>query len=278
MILDYKLNKNMYQDLSENNKKQLFGVIVTVLVFLAIFLLAETLGAFKQYMYIGRATPTVNVITITGHGEVTAIPDTGSFNFSVIEMGKTVTLAEDTASKKVNAIIDAIKAMGIDDKDIKTTSYNSYPKYEYQNVVCGIGAVCSQSKQVLTGYEVSQVVSVKIHKTIDAGAVLTKVGTLGAQNISELDFVIDDMTAVNALARDKAIADAKTKAEALGKSLGIHLSKIINFSESGEETPPIYYGKTMNAESVGLSVPTTPQIPTGENTIVSNVTITYEID
>jgi uncharacterized protein len=266
----------MYQSLSENNKKQFFTAILVVLVLLSLFLLAETLGAFKEYSYIGRGTYATNVITVTGRGEATAIPDTGSFSFSVTEIGKTVATAQESASKKINAILDAVKAMGVEDKDIKTTSYNSYPRYEYNNIVC-VRAPCPSS-QVLVGYEVSQTVSIKVRKTADAGAVLTKVGTLGAENISGLSFVVDDTDSVNAQARDKAIADAKLKAKALGKSLGIHLSKIVNFYESGDQTQPVYYGKTMSAEAVNMGSPTIPQIPTGENMVVSNVTITYEVD
>ena len=267
----------MYQSLPDNNKRQFFLAVLSVLVFLSLFLLAKTAGAFKEYSYIGRGTYATNVITVTGRGEVTAIPDTATFSFSVTENGKTVAVAQDSASKKINNIIDALKKTGVEDKDIKTTGYNSYPKYEYRNVMCTDG-YCPSSKQILTGYEVSQTISVKVRKTADAGAVLTLVGTLGAKNISGLDFVVDDADAVQSQARDKAIADAKAKAEVLGKALGIHLSKIVNFYESGDQ-PPVYYGKVMMSEGLaGGGAPTIPEVPKGENTVVSNVTITYEVD
>jgi uncharacterized protein len=196
----------------------------------------------------------------------------------VTEEGKTVKEAQDKATTKTNAILDAVKGMDVKDKDIKTIGYNSYPKYEYSNNICTNG-YCPPSKQVLTGYEVSQSIEVKVRKTDTAGDILTKVGGLGAENISSLNFVTDDLEAVKAQARDKAVADAKAKAKVLAKSLGVSLDKIVSFSEDGVSQPPIMYSMgsgLMKAEAVDMARPV-PELPTGENKIVSNVTITYEI-
>ena len=184
----------MLESLDNNQKNKLSKSLFAVLILLAIFLGAEALNAIKEYSYIGRGTVAANIITVNGTGEVFAVPDVATFSFSVIEEGKTVSEAQDKASKKINSILDSVKGMGISDKDVKTTGYNAYPKYEYSNNVCANG-YCPPSKQILTGYEVSQTIAVKVRKTSDAGAVLTKVGTLGATNISGLDFVIDDMDA-----------------------------------------------------------------------------------
>ena len=275
----------MIDQMDGTKKEKLFKTLLAVFVLLGAFLLVETLSAIKEYSYIGRDGFSQNTITISGTGEVFAVPDTGLFSFSVIEEGKTVKDAQDRASKKLNAIIDSVKKMGIAEKDIKTTGYNSYPKYEYSNSICpavssGMDVrpyYCPPGKQVLTGYEVSQTISIKVRKTADSGTILTTVGSLGASNISGLDFMIDNMDGVNAEARYKAILDAKEKARILSKSLGVKLVKIVNFSESGSY-PPIYYG-AMEAKGMGGgSMFVAPQLPTGENKIISNVSITYEIN
>ena len=85
----------MYQYLSDIQKKRLFNVIMAVFVLLAIFLGVKALNALKENSYIGRGTYAANVIAITGTGEVFAVPDTGSFSFSVVEEGKTVGEAQD---------------------------------------------------------------------------------------------------------------------------------------------------------------------------------------
>ena len=270
----------MFNQLNDIQKNKIFNSILTLVILLTVFLGVKTISSLKEYSYIGRGTYAANVININGTGEVFAIPDTASFSFSVIEEGKTVKIAQDKASVKVNTVIDAVKSMGVAEKDIKTESYNSYPKYDYDYrstspSICANGYCPPPAKQVLTGYEVSQTISVKVRKKADAGTILTKVGTLGATNISGLDFIIDDMDKVQAEARDKAIADAKAKAEILSKSLGIRLDKIVNFYENGSQ-PPVYFGleKGMSADSAPATV---PQTPAGENKVTSNVTITYEI-
>ncbi len=272
------------------SNQRIFKALFAVLILLAVFIGAEAINAFKEYGFIGEGIVAANVINVSGTGQVVAVPDTGTFSFSVTQDAKTAADAQAAAATKTNAIIAALKALGIAEKDIQTTNYSSYPTYEYNNLPCvqpmimqsgGGGSVgapssvypCRTGKQVLTGYEVSQSLSVKIRKTADSGTILVKVGELGATNISGLTLTVDDMQAVQAQARDKAIADAKAKAATLAKSLGVMLSKIVNFQESGNQ--PIYYAmdKTMSAPA---GAPT-PEIPVGQNTITSNVTISYEI-
>ncbi|MCX6702101.1 MAG: SIMPL domain-containing protein [Candidatus Zambryskibacteria bacterium] len=278
------MNQLFDTNLDNPQKKRFINVVMIAIVLLALFLGVKAISAIKEYSYIGGGIYPSTTITVSGTGEVFSIPDTGSFSFSVVEESKTVKDAQDKASKKINAIIDALKAMNIEDKDIKTVGYNSGPKYEWRQGVCPLATdsvtpvYCPPGKNVLTGYEVSQTISVKVRKTEDAGNVLTKVGELGATNISNLDFVVDDMDAVKAEARDKAIANAKEKAKTLSKSLGIKLVKIIGFSDSNDY-PPVYYGvSAMEAKGMGADVASVaPQVPVGENKTVSNVSITYEV-
>ncbi len=258
-------------------KRRFINSLVVAVILLSTFLAAETLNAIRQNSYIGKGVYPSNVIAISGTGEVYAVPDIASFSFSVVEEGKTVKDSQDKATKKINAIIDAVKVLGVEEKDIKTTGYNSYPKYEYTGTSC-VNGYCPPGKQVLTGYEVSQSITVKVRKTDNAGNVLTKVGELGASNISGLDFVVDDLDAVRAEARDKAVADAKSKAKTLAKTLGVRLNKVVNFYESGDVPMPIYYAKDSMMGAGVMSAQAAPQLPTGENKIVSSVTITYEVE
>jgi uncharacterized protein YggE len=261
-------------------KRRFINAVVVAVILLAAFLAIETLNAIRQNSYIGKGVYPSNVISINGTGEVYAIPDTASFSFSVVEEGKTVKDAQDKATKKINAILDAVKSFGIDDKDVKTTGYTSYPKYEYTGSAC-VSGYCPPGKQVLTGYEVSHSITVKVRDTAKAGDVLTKVGGLGASNISGLDFIVDDMDSVKDQAREKAVADAKAKAKVLSKTLGVRLTKVVNFYESGDMPVPMYYAKADSAMGMGggmVSAQATPSLPTGENKIVSNVTISYEVE
>ncbi|MBA3733523.1 SIMPL domain-containing protein [Patescibacteria group bacterium] len=262
--------------LNSSEKSRMVKVFFAVLLLLAVFLGIKAISAVKEYSYIGRGTFASNVISVTGTGEVFTVPDTGRFSYSVIEEGKSVKEAQDKATIKTNAILDALKALGVAEKDVKTVSYYSNPKYDYsQPVVCSKN-FCPPSNPVLTGYEVGQTISVKVRKTADSGVILTKVGELGAMNISGLEFVTDDIDAVSAQARDKAIEDAKAKAKVLAKSLGIELGPIISFQEG--ENPQMYAAGGMQAkDAYTMQSAPTPQVPTGENKVTSTVNITYEI-
>src|ERR1035437_1785969 len=117
----------MYQYLSDKQKRQFFCALVSVLVLVSAFVFIQAVSSIKQFSYIGHDANPTNVISVTGAGEVLAVPDTATFYYSVVEQGKTVAEAQDKASQKGNDIIAALKALGIDEKDIQTTGYSSYP-------------------------------------------------------------------------------------------------------------------------------------------------------
>lgn len=274
----------MYQYLEEKKKKLLFNSLMIMVISLGAFLIVKTINTIKDYQYIGRGVYAANVVSVSGKGEVYAVPDIASFSFSVTENAKTAGQAQDLATKKMNSILTSLKAMGIADKDLKTTGYSSYPKYEWSTPTCpqyetndasamAVPVYCPPGKQVLTGYEVSQTITVKVRKVDDAGTALTKVGSAGAENISGLSFVVDDLDKVQIEARNKAIADARQKAEDMAKNLGVHLGKITSFYDNSNQYP---YGEGMGG-GVVMSAKSTPELPAGENKITSQVTITYEI-
>lgn len=245
-------------------------------VTLALFLLVQSVSGLKQYSYIGGQGVPQNVVSVSGQGEVFANPDVATFSFSVVETAKTVKEAQDSATKKIDSALAKVKSAGIDDKDVKTTDYSVYPKYEYTNSLCTVN-ICPPSKQVLIGYEVSQSITVKVRKVDTAGQVLGSLGDTGVTNVSGLSFTIDNEDALNREARQKAIAEAKDKAEALAKDLGVRLVRIVSFSENGSNPPiPMMYAK-MGLGGADSAVSSAPSVPTGQNKIVSNVSITYEI-
>ncbi len=249
---------------------------VFLVAVLCAYFFMKTINEIKTGQTIGFTSPAVNTITVSGEGEVFAVPDIATFSFTVNESGKVSADAEKLATDKINKVIAYLKSAGIADKDIKTTDYSLNPKYEYSSGVCTQYS-CPPSKQTLTGYEVSQSVTVKVRDTAKAGEILSGVGKLNVQNISGLSLTIDDQKAVQRQAREKAINDARAQAEQLAKDLGVDLVRITSFNESGNYPQPVYYAKAMSMDSAAGSAPRPPEIPVGENKITSNVTITYEI-
>jgi len=245
---------------------------VTVLALLAIFLFAKTVAEIKGWGLIGKDVAPQTTISVSGKGEVVTIPDTAKISFSVIGDKPNVADAQTKATEIGNEAVEFLKKSGVDEKDIKTTYYNISPRYDYINGAPNYYG----GKRVLAGYEVTQGFEVKIKKIGDSAKILGGLGDIGVQNVSGLTFSVDKEDELKLEARAKAIVDAKTQAEKLAKDLGVSLVRIVSFNEGGNY--PIYYAKAATLGMGGdMEASRAPSVPTGENTITSNVTITYEI-
>lgn len=247
-----------------------FGIILSV------FFAVKTLHEWKSYRSVGRENAPISTITVSGKGEVIAIPDIATISFSVVGEAKQVADAQKQATEISNRAIAFLKEKGVAEKDIKTTYYNIYPRYEYPTKYTAQGYTTGE--RVFKGYEVTQGVEVKIRKISDAGAVLGGIGAVGVTNVSGLSFLVDKEDQIKREARDSAIVDARAQAEKLAKALGVSLGKITNFSEGGNYRP-MYAMKTASYDAMGgAEMAPAPEVPAGENKITSEVTITYEIN
>jgi uncharacterized protein YggE len=249
---------------------------IAVGVLLSIFLLVLSIKEIKGLKYVGKDLPMQTTIAITGHGEEVAIPDIATFTFSVIEEAKTLDAARTAATAKINKTIDILKQNGIAENDMKTLSYNVYPKYEYIPVNCNQFR-CERTQQTLLGYELNQTLEIKVRDITKVGTVFDAVGKAGVTNVSGLQFSVDDREAVQDVARAEAIADARTRADEIAKSLGVKIVRIVGYNDNTGYPTPYYYAKEMDMVSGSAVVNAAPQVPTGEQKITSDVTVIYEI-
>ena len=247
-------------------------ILLMVLLFVStLYIFASTLNKIKEGRYIGQEIESKNTITVSGTGEVYAKPDLAFTTFSVVTEKKEVAEAMEENTKKMNAIIDSIKEQGVEEKDLKTTDFNIYPRYEWSEKT----QFYPSGQRVLVGYEIRQSLEVKIRDMGKIGVIIQKATDAGANQVGNLQFTIDDEDEVKKQAREKAIKEAKDKAKELASQLGVKLVRIVNFSESG--VIPYYYGIKAEDE-MASSDAGAPQIETGENKIEVNVSITYEIN
>lgn len=266
------MNNNSLYEIFDNGGVRI--AVIGVLFILAIFLLAETINITAK---MGRSgVPATDTITVQGDGQATMPPDVARISFTVDNVSKTVAQAQDSTTKQTNKAIDFVKEQGVEDKDIKTLSYNISPRYSYPNP-CRPGMMCPDYYQEskITGYQVSQTIQVTMRDLAKVGDLLEGLGGLEVQSVNGPSFALDDSTAGYAAARADAIGKAKEQAELLADQLGVRLGKIVNFSESSGGYPyPMMYG--MGGDTT-VSKLETPNIPTGENTYNASVSITYEI-
>lgn len=259
-----------------NTPIRFWNTIITLAAVLIALVAVLVVKEIKAIGYVGVNPDTTNTITVDGSGDATAIPDVATFSFSVNETAKTVADAQTAATAKINAALKSVRDAGVADKDISTDSYSINPHYEYNGGVC-TASYCPPSKQTLTGYDVSETISVKIRDLSKAGDIFTTIGSIGVQNVNGLSFAIDDPSSIQADARGKAITDAQTKANQLAKQLGVSLVRIVSFNETNNQVPrPIMYAMDAKVSAAG-SVAAAPEVPAGEQKITDNVTITYQI-
>ncbi len=239
---------------------------------LALFLLALAVSA---WMNVGRSEfyPT-KTITVEGTGTGTAIPNLATVSFSITEEATTVADAQGKATAKTDAALAAVSGLGIEETDVKTISYNVYPKYE--NVYCASGYCPEMRSPKIIGYEVSQTVEVKVRDTGKAGDVLQALGSLNVQNISGPNFTVDEDEDIKSVAREEAIAEAKAKAKTLAKELGVSLGSVVSYYENPGYMPYYGYGGEGKAMDVAVAQ-SAPALPTGEQETSVTVSITYEI-
>ncbi len=270
----------------ENNKKKFFKMLSALAVVLVIYFAVKTIYEIKKTSLLGEnATPAT--ISFSGHGEVKAVPNLATISFTIENTASTVASAQNKVTAQETAVLSFLTSEGVAKSDIQTENYNSSPQYQYQNSVCpqpmplssgavpNIAVYCPPSKQVLTGYNVSEDISVQVHDLTKVGNIVSGIGAIGISNINGPDYSIQNQDQLNEQARKLAIVDAKTKAKTLASDLGVTLGNIVNFSENGN-TPPVVYPMAMNA-AVSAKAPA-PALPAGQNTITSDVSITYEIN
>jgi uncharacterized protein len=255
--------------------KKIFNRLVLILLaLLSLFVLVKIVGEARSYRFIGSNPEVRSAITVTGEGEIFAIPDIASFGFGATAQAKSAKEAQDAVVARINPAIKFLRDNGVAEKDIKTSSFNVYPQYT------SVGAPCTQyscppSRQEISGYEASQYVEVKIRNIETAGGMIAGITEAGANNVSGLNFTIDEEDSLKAAARAQAIADAKSKAVVLAKDLNVKLVRIVEFSENNWGGVPPYMKFEMAQDARGSA--SSPDLPTGENKIFSSVVITYEI-
>ncbi len=255
--------------------KKINIVIFVLLSVISLFFIVKFINEIKLNKYIGHESQSPNVIYVTGKGEVKAIPDIASLHITISKEAKTAQEAQDILNKSVSKTLDYLKKT-IAKKDIKSEYGGFNPKYSYSQPVC-ITYPCPPRNSKIIGYTATQTITVKIRKVDDANKIRTKLTELGVTNITGPTFSIDNSDVYKEEARLIAINKAKNKAKVLAKDLGIKLGRITNFSENNSNNYPRVFNQNIKLERAGASSSSAPELPKGENTITSNVTITYEI-
>lgn len=204
---------------------------------------------------------------VSGEGKTYVVPDIAKITVGIQETGTSLKNVQESVNKKTSALTNAIKKLGIKEEDIKTTSYNLYPMYGYQD-----------SPYKINGYQVSTSYEITIRDFDKVNDVIVAATSAGANMEGNVVFEVNDKTKNEKLneARKLAVAAAKEKAKGLAGAAGISLGKIINISEnqnSNELIRPMYAagGAALDKAS------TAPTITPGQTEMAVTVNLSYEV-
>ena len=237
------------------------SILAVVAIALTVFL------GFKTYQTAVEIKNYAREITVDAQGVSFAAPDIATVSIGVNTEGATADKTVESNTKKMNDVIAKIKELGVENKDIQTTTYYLNPKYSWTQ----------EKGSFQDGYTVNQDVTVKVRDLSKVGEILTAVTKTGANVVGNVSFSIEDPEKAKTEAREMAIAKAKEKAEMIAQQTGLKLGKVTNYYEYQEYG---YYGKgaiyPTFAEGGGM-MDSAAMIEPGTEEVKLNVTLTYKV-
>lgn len=239
-------------------------VICVSMVSIAVFLILKPLKIEMEQAE--EVKEDEKEVTVSGEGKVSVTPDIAEINITVFTIAETTEASQDENTKKMKKVIEELKGLKINERDIQTSSYDIQPEYEWED-----------NKRILKGYRTAESILVKIRNIDEAGKILTKAAAAGANDISGIRFYVDDMEKYRKEAMNLAIKNARERAEVLVKSAGGELGEVMNITKSDISTPsPVLY-EDVKALGEAAEEAAVPEIQKGQEEIIINVEVVFGI-
>jgi hypothetical protein len=206
-----------------------------------------------------------HTIAVSGLGDVSVAPDVADVVLGVSVTKPTVKDARAAAASSMDAVLAAVKKDGVADKDLATVDLSLSPDYDYSS---------GSSVPRLVGYQFSNTIKVTVRDLANVAAVVDDSVAAGATTVQGISFRLDDPKAVEAQARQLAMTDARTKADALAQAADVQIKGVASIAEVTVSSP-IYYAAADLADKAAAPVST--PIQTGTTDITIQVTVSYLI-
>lgn len=212
---------------------------------------------------LAEGLPAPATITVSGEGVVTAAPDMATISLGVTTQGATAAEAMAANTAALTAVLEQVKAAGVEERDIQTSTLTLNPNWAQ-----GDGS----SMPEIRGYVAANVLQIRVRDLDGLGAVLDAAIRDGANTLNGISFGLAEPDPAMDEARRAAVAEARARAELLTGAAGVGLGRILSISEGGGHAPPMPMYR-MEAAMADAPVP----VQGGEVGVTANVTITWEI-
>ena len=209
--------------------------------------------------------PTTRILTVSGSGEAYLTPDIAYINIGVRTEGAEAATVVADNSDLSQKVADALKNLGVDEKDIQTTNFSIFPQQKYDQDGKPTGEIT---------YVVENTVYVTVRDLGNVGDLLDAAVTAGANQIYGIQFDVADKTAAMSEARKAAVNNAQEIANELATAAGVTLGEIQSISMYSNRSPsPVYEGRGGAMMAEAASVPVSP----GQMILTVEVNIVYQI-
>ncbi|HEY0332017.1 MAG TPA: SIMPL domain-containing protein, partial [Rhodopseudomonas sp.] len=207
------------------------------------------------------APPTISV---SGEGTVSVPPDIAVIDGGVSTEAKTAREASESNNAAMGKVLLALKAAGLDEKDVQTSRLSLQPQYAQPTSN-------RPGVNVVSGYRASNRVTIRLRDVTKVAATIDTLVSSGANEIGGINFMVEKASKLLDDARTEAIADARRKAEIYARAAGVTLGLPVSISEEGGGAPaPVAFRKMAG---MAASAP----IAQGEETLRVNVSVTWAI-
>jgi uncharacterized protein YggE len=238
-------------------KRRIFLVAISLVLMVAVAACSATPAVIQN-------APQPRTLSASGNGQVFLVPDVAYVYIGVRVDADEVSVALSKNNRQAQAVSDAVQGLGVEKKDIQTTSFNVYPMTDY-----ALDGTISRKY-----YVVENTVYITVRDLSKVGLMLDAVVRSGANSINGITFDVQDKESAMAEARDLAIKKARAEAESIAVAAGVTLGDLqsVNVYTSGGTTP-IYEGKGGGGMASATNVP----VSAGQLMISVDASVIYEI-
>ena len=206
-----------------------------------------------------------STLNVSGQGETQAAPDRATVRLGAQAQGVDATTAQNKVNVVLQGALTRIRALGIDEKRIRTENLSLFPVYGNPKP--------GEENPPLIGYRASNVLAVEVENLTLVGRVIDTGLAAGINNVQGVSFDLKNADAARSQALERAVTQARSKAETLARALGMRLDGIVEVNESGVNVNP---PQPMYARAAMMMDAATPVSP-GEVSVSAGVTIRYRL-
>ena len=199
-------------------------------------------------------------ISVTGEATVSVPPDLAEIDGGVTSEAKTAREASEANNAAMGKVLQALKGAGLDEKDFQTSRLSLQPQ----------SAPNRSGPSAIAGYRASNRVTIRVRDVTKVANVIDTLVGAGANEIGSINFVVSQASKLLDEARERAVADARRKAEIYAKAAGVTLGAPLSISEEGNSTPVPY---RRMAAGMAVSAP----VAQGEETLAVTVSVSWAI-